>query len=366
MKYDFLIVGAGMFGSTFARMATDDGYNCLVIDKRNHIGGNCYSENINGINTHKYGPHIFHTNDKEIWNFVNRFAEFNNYIHRVKSRVNNEIYSFPINLFTLNQLWGVTNPKAAKDYLASVRVDHASPRNLEEWMVSQVGWDIYSKFIRGYTMKQWNKHPTELPASIVKRLPIRFNFDDNYFNDSYQGVPIGGYGNLFVNMLEGIDTKLEANYLTDRDRYDTMAHKVIYTGPVDEFFDYEFGELEWRSLRFARKEFDNFDFQGTAIVNYPSEHVQYTRIVEYKYFDNPNAKNTVITYEYPQDYEVGLEKFYPINTEENQDRFSKYKSIVNNKYIFGGRLAEYKYYDMHQIVASAIKKYKTCLNIEQK
>lgn len=365
MKYDFLIVGAGMFGSTFARVATDAGYDCLVIDKRNHIGGNCYSEKINGINVHKYGPHIFHTNDEYIWKFVNRFSTFNNYTHRVKSRVDNQIYSFPINLFTLNQLWGVSSPKEAKKHLESVKVPHDNPKNLEQWILSQVGWDIYRNFIRGYTMKQWNKHPTELSPSIIKRLPIRLNFDDNYYSDNYQGIPIGGYERLFQNMLYGIHTELGVDYLTDRDRYDKMAHKVVYTGAIDEFFDYEFGEMEWRSLKFVRNELDDYDFQGTSIINYPSERVQYTRIVEYKYFDNPNAKNTVFVYEYPQDYEVGMEKFYPVNTERNQEQFNKYKQIINHKYIFGGRLAEYRYYDMHQIIASAIKKYKTCLNIRQ-
>lgn len=355
---DFLIVGAGMFGSVFARKATDAGYSCVIIDKRMHIAGNCYSENKDGINVHKYGPHIFHTNNHAIWEFVNLFANFNNYSHRVKVNYENKIYSFPINLLTLNQLYGVSTPSQAKIYLNSIRVKNEHPNNLEEWILSKVGKEIYEIFIQGYTSKQWNKNPRDLPASIIKRIPIRFNFDDNYFEDSYQGIPIGGYTKMFENMLDGIPVYLESDYLTRREQFDKMARMVVYTGPIDEFFNYKYGELEWRSLRFEELSFDDLDYQGSAIVNYTSRNVPYTRILEYKHFDNPTARNTIITKEYPQDYTRGLEKFYPINTDKNQAILIKYqKDIDKTKYIFGGRLAEYKYYDMHQVIASAIKKF---------
>ena len=363
MKYDFLIVGAGMFGSTFARLATDAGYSCIIIDKRTHIAGNCYSENKDGIDIHKYGPHIFHTNNKEVWDFINRFGDFNNYQHKVKVNYENKIYSFPINLFTLNQIFGIQNPTQASVYLKSVRVKNDNPKNLEEWVLDKVGWEIYEAFVRGYTTKQWNKHPKELPASIIKRIPIRLNFNDNYFNDTYQGVPISGYTNLFNNMLDGIPVELGIDYLTQTDRYDSVARAVVYTGPIDEFFDYEFGELEWRSLRFEELYMKNKDFQGTSIINYTSENVPQTRIVEYKHFSNPNIENTVIVKEYPQDHMVGLEKFYPISTDRNKDILAKYKRLINtDKYIFGGRLAEYQYYDMHQVIASAMQRYRTCVN----
>lgn len=363
MMYDFLIVGAGMFGSVFARRATDSGYSCMIIDKRSHIAGNCYSENTNGINVHKYGPHIFHTNNLKIWEFVNLFADFNNYSHRVKVNYEDRIYSFPINLLTLHQLYGVSTPRQAKIYLDSIRIKNDNPQNLEEWILSKVGREIYQKFIKGYTSKQWNKDPKDLPASIIKRIPIRFNFNDNYFEDSYQGVPIGGYTKMFENMLYDIPVHLDIDYLTQRDKFDKMARMVVYTGPIDEFFEYRYGELEWRSLRFEEISFDDLDYQGSTIVNYTSQNVPYTRILEYKHFDNPTAKNTIITKEYPQDYARGMEKFYPINTDNNQDILNKYqKDIDKTKYIFGGRLAEYKYYDMHQVIASAIKKFDSIVS----
>ena len=365
MKYDFLIVGAGLFGSTFAHLANRGGYKCLLIDKRSHIGGNCYSENIDGINVHKYGPHIFHTNSIDIWNFVNQFSKFNNYVHTAKSYYDGQVYSFPINLMTFNQLYGITKPIEAKRHLDAVRIKNDDPKNLEEWILDKVGKDLYSKFIEGYTTKQWDKHPTDLPASIIKRLPIRLTYNDRYFLDDYQGIPVDGYTNLISNMLEDVDVKLYSDYLTNRDEWDRMAHRVVYTGPIDDFFDCQFGKLEWRSLRFDFLKLEKTDFQGASVVNYSDVNIPYTRIVEYKHFDQSTIENTVLSIEYPQNYSEGSEKYYPINTPQNTTILHKYMSLIDkSKFIFGGRLAEYKYYDMHQAIASAMHRYKslTCLN----
>lgn len=354
--YDYLIVGAGLFGSTFARQATDAGRSCLVIDKRSHIAGNCYTENVRGVDVHRFGPHIFHTNNNKIWTYINQFAEFNSYTHRAKVNYDNKIFSFPINLFTLNQLWGVTTPLEASQRLESVRVKIDNPQNLEEWALSQLGEEIYDIFIRGYTKKQWNKDPKDLPASIIKRLPIRLTHDDNYFNDEHQGIPIGGYTKVFEKILDGIPLGLGTDYLADREYYDGTAKKVVYTGPIDEFFNNEYGVLEWRSLRFEHESISDCDFQGTSIVNFIKEDVPYTRIVEHKHFDFRGQKNTVVTKEYPQDWTSKSEKFYPINDEKNQSLYERYKKLIPPKFIFGGRLAEYRYYDMHQVIASALKK----------
>lgn len=362
--YDYLIVGAGLFGSVFARQVTNAGYSCLVIDKRDHVAGNCYTENINGIDVHKYGPHIFHTNNDKVWKYINQFAEFNNYTHHPKVNHDGKIYSFPINLFTLSQLWGVTTPAEAFAKLNSVKVRIDNPASLEEWALSQVGEEIYNIFIRGYTKKQWNKDPKELPASIIKRLPIRLTFDDNYFNDGYQGIPIGGYTKLFERMLESIPIEVGVDYLANRDRYDRIATKVVYTGPIDEFFNNAYGVLEWRSLRFEHELIQDRDFQGTSIMNFTKEDIPFTRIVEHKHFDLRDQKDTVITREYPQDWNTSREKFYPVNDEKNQLLYSKYKKIIPEKFIFGGRLAEYKYYDMHQVIASALQKSEKELNYE--
>ena len=360
MKYDFLIVGAGLFGSTFARLATDKGYKCFIIDKRSHIAGNCYTENVDNINVHKYGPHIFHTNNDDIWNFVNQFSEFNNYEHRIKACNNGTLYSFPINLATFNELWCINTASEAQQKLEEVRIRNDNPQNLEEWILDKVGERLYNTFIKEYTAKQWNKDPKDLPSFIIKRIPIRLTFNDNYFNDEYQGIPIGGYTKLFERMLEGIPIALETDYFADRDHYDGMAKKVIYTGAIDEFFNYTFGEMEWRSLRFESNHFKNRDYQGYAIVNYTSKDVDYTRIIEHKHFENPKIENTIITKEYPQDYERGLDKFYPINTDQNEYMLQKYRELINHdKYLFGGRLAEYKYYDMHQVIGSAMKRFKS-------
>lgn len=360
-KYDYLIVGAGMFGSTFARQAMDAGKTVLVIDKREHIAGNCYSENQNGIDVHVYGPHIFHTNNKKIWGFVNRFAEFNNYVNKPKVRFGNKIYSFPINLMTLHQLWGVKTPEEAKKKLDEVRIPNEDPQNLEEWILSQVGREVYETFIKGYTMKQWKKHPRELPASIIKRLPIRMNFDENYFFDRYQGIPVNGYTEMIGNMLDGATIKLGVDYFKSKDKWDNVANKIVFTGKIDEYYGYQFGKLEYRSLRFEREWKDVDDEQGNAVVNYTSPDVPYTRIVEHQHFQPQTAGkhgHTLIVKEYPEDWESGKVPYYPINDDMNSAIFKKYSALSRKEtgVIFGGRLAEYRYYDMHQVIGSALTK----------
>jgi len=358
-KDDYLIVGAGLFGATFARIMTNYGFKCKIIDKRSHIGGNCHTENKCGINVHKYGPHIFHTNNENVWRFVNKFADFNRYTHTVKANYKHELYSMPINLNTIYKLWGVTSPQMATEMIKDKQVKINNPKNLEEWALSQVGQELYDLLIKGYTEKQWGKHPIELPASIIKRLPIRYNFNDNYFNDVYQGVPIGGYTKMFENMLDGIDVELNTDYIKDRDLYDHRFKKVVYTGPIDEFFRNFYGKLEWRSLRFEDKIFNIDDYQGTAIINYTHKDIPFTRIIEHKHFENTVNGVTVITKEFPMNYAEGMEKYYPVNDKKNNNLFTQYMKYYNkNKFIFGGRLAEYKYYDMHQVIGSAMKKAK--------
>lgn len=361
IKYDYLIVGAGIFGSVFAQQAIEAGKTCLIIDKRLHTGGNAYTKNIEGINVHMYGPHIFHTSDNRIWEYVNRFAEFNNYINRPKVRYNDELYSFPINLFTLYQIFGVKTPEEAKSKLDSVKIHNESPRNLEEWILSQVGEEIYNKFIYGYTKKQWGVEPKDLPSSIIKRLPIRLTFDDNYFNDKYQGIPIGGYTKMIENMQEGSDLRLGSDFFENREYYEGIANKIVFTGAIDEFFDYSEGYLEYRSLRFETEILDTDDYQGNAIINYTDENVEFTRICEHKHFESTKSKCTIITKEFPEAWKPGSDRYYPVNNELNNNRYNKYKKMAdlkNDKYIFGGRLAEYKYYDMHQVIGSALKKAK--------
>lgn len=358
-QYDYLIVGAGLFGSVFAQQAIESGKRCLIIDKRSHTAGNAYTKNISGINVHMYGPHIFHTSDDKIWEYVNRFAKFNTYVNRPKVNYKNNLYSFPINLFTLYQIFGVKTPEEARNRLESVKIHNDSPKNLKEWILSQVGEEIYYKFIHGYTKKQWGKDPEDLPSSIIKRLPIRLTFDDNYFNDKYQGIPIGGYTRMIEAMQEGADICLETDFFKNVEYYESIAERIIFTGAIDEFFNYSEGYLEYRSLRFETEILDIEDYQGNAIINYTEENVPFTRICEHKHFESPKTKSTIITREFPEQWKPGDDRYYPINNEENNNRYNKYKKMADaksGKYLFGGRLAEYKYYDMHQVIGSALKK----------
>ena len=356
--YDYLIVGAGLFGSICARELTNTGKKVLVIDKRDHIGGNCYTTDVDGINVHTYGPHIFHTNNKQVWDYVNQYAEFNHFTYRPKVKYGSNIYSFPINLMTLYQIYGVTTPQQAESILELEKIPNNKPDNLEEWILSQVGPKLYEKFIKGYTTKQWGRDPKHLPASIIKRLPIRLTYDDNYFNDRYQGIPIGGYTQIFDKLLDGIEVKLGVDYFKD-----TLPeyNKVIYTGPVDMFYNYTHGKLEYRSLRFESERLDISDYQGNAAINYTEVDIPYTRIVEHKHFEFGKQKHTVITREYPA---TEGEPYYPVNDEVNNDRYNQYKSLMGkeDKIIFGGRLADYKYYDMHQVIASALHQVKLLNN----
>lgn len=360
MKYDFLIVGCGLFGATFAQKARESGKKSLIIDSRNHIGGNVYTENKEGINIHTYGPHIFHTNNQEIWDYVNKFAKFNHFSCRTKVNFKNKIFSFPINLFTLYQLWGVNTPEEARTKLEKVQIKIKEPQNLEEWILSQVGEEVYYTFIYGYTKKQWGREPKELPSFIIKRLPIRLNFDDNYFFDKYQGIPIGGYTTMIENMLDGVDIILNQDYFKNREYWNNMAKYIIYTGKIDEFFDYKYGELEYRSLKFDIEKHKIKDYQGNAVINYTEESVPYTRIIEHKHFEFGEQDYTYITKEYPDKWDRTKTPYYPINDEKNSCIYKKYRQIADksSRILFGGRLAEYRYYDMHQIVGSALIKFK--------
>jgi UDP-galactopyranose mutase len=358
-KYDYIIVGSGLFGSVFAREMTNAGAKCLVLEKRSHIGGNCYTKDVGGIHVHEYGPHIFHTSSDRVWEYMNRWTRFNHYINRPKVHYKGQIYSFPINLFTLYQLWGVKTPEEAKKKLEEVKVHIDNPKNLEEWVLSQVGEEIYQKFVYGYTKKQWGRDPKNLPSFIIKRLPIRLNFDDNYFEDRYQGIPESGYTPIFEKLLQGIDMEIGVDYLKDRDVLDKQGNKIVYTGPIDEFFECDMGRLEWRSLRFEHETLNIPDYQGNAIVNYTEESVPYTRMCEHKHFNFGKQDHTVITKEYPQSWNSASEKYYPVNDEKNDLLLASYKKrIDSSKYLFGGRLADYRYYDMHQVVGSALARSK--------
>lgn len=358
-KYDYLIVGAGLFGSTFAYEAKKREKKCLVIDKRNHIGGNVYCENIEGINVHKYGAHIFHTNNKEIWDYVNSFVEFNRYTNSPVANYKGELYNLPFNMNTFYQLWGTKTPAEAKSKIDEQKreANINEPKNLEEQAISLVGKDIYDKLIKGYTEKQWGQKATELPAFIIKRLPVRFTFDNNYFNDRYQGIPIGGYNKIIEKMLDGVEVKLGVDFFENRERLESLANKIVFTGMVDEFYDYKFGELEYRSLRFENETLDEENHQGNAVINYTEYEIPYTRILEHKHFEECNSEKTVITKEYPATWERGDEPYYPINNERNNEVYEKYKTLANKEenVIFGGRLGQYKYYDMHNVIDSALK-----------
>jgi len=358
-KYDYIIVGAGFFGSIMARELTDAGAKCLVIEKRNHIGGNCYTENVDGIHVHEYGPHIFHTNNLHIWNYMSRYTTFNHFRLTSKQFYDNKLYSFPINLFTLYQLWGVITPEEAEQKLQSVIIPNENPLNFEEWILSKVGKEIYEKFIYDYTVKQWGTEPKNLPAFIIKRLPIRLTFDDNYYYDKYQGIPENGYTQIFEKLLEGIPLLLNTDYLLNKEYFDNLGKKIVYTGPIDEFFNYEYGHLEWRSLKFEKEVINKKYHQGGAVVIYPEKKFLYTRIIEHKHFNFGEQNFTIITREYPHEWNGGEEKYYPVNNEKNQQLYLKYKNQIDNKkYIFGGRLANYAYYDMHQVIELALTTFK--------
>ena len=359
MKYDYLIVGAGLFGSVFARQATDAGKRVLVIDKRDHIGGNIYTEEIEGINVHKYGAHIFHTNDKVVWEYVNRFAEFNRYTNSPVANYNGELYSLPFNMYTFNKMWGVVTPEEAKEKIANQRVAAGitEPKNLEEQAISLVGTDIYERLVKGYTEKQWGRKCTELPAFIIKRLPVRFTFDNNYFNALYQGIPIGGYTAMVERILSGIEIRLGVDYLKNKEELDALAEKIVYTGQIDSYFDFCYGPLGYRSVRFETELLDTDNYQGNAVVNYTDSGTPYTRIIEHKHFEFGTQPKTVISREYSREWQPGIEPYYPINDEANGALYAKYKALSEKceKTIFGGRLAEYRYYDMDAVIASALK-----------
>lgn len=356
-KYDYLIVGAGLFGCIFAREATKKGKKCLVIDKRNHIGGNVYTETVEGVTVHKYGAHIFHTNNKEVWDYVNGLAEFNNYVNCPVANFKGEMYNLPFNMNTFCRMWGVTTPAQAKAKIAE-QVKTAGikePKNLEEQALSMVGRDIYLKLVKEYTEKQWGRDCKELPSFIIKRLPLRFTFDNNYFTDRYQGIPVGGYTKIIEKLLDGIEVKLNCDFNKDREGLSALAEKVVYTGALDELFDYSLGNLEYRTLRFETEVLDTDNYQGNAVVNYTSHEVPYTRIIEHKHFEFGTQPKTVITREYPKTHEKGDEPYYPVNDEKNNALAERYKSLAKEKgYILGGRLGDYKYYDMDKIIDNAL------------
>ena len=359
MKYDYLIVGSGLFGACVANRLKNMGKKVLVIEKRNHIGGNVYTENIEGINVHKYGAHIFHTDYKDVWDYVNSFVEFNRYTNSPIARIGNEIYNMPFNMNTFSKIWSdVITPEDALRHIEEERreMEGKEITNLEEQAISLVGRTIYEKLVKGYTEKQWNRKCVDLPASIIKRLPVRFIYDNNYFNDAYQGIPIGGYTLLIDRMLDGVEVKLNTNFFDNKLEYMNMAKKVIYTGPIDEFYNYSLGHLEYRSLKFDTKIFDMDNYQGNAVVNYTGTEVPYTRVIEHKHFEFNVGPKTVVTFEYPSDMDDNLEPFYPINDEKNNKMAQEYRNLasIEDKVIFGGRMGEYKYYDMDDVLKKAL------------
>lgn len=365
MKYDYLIVGAGLFGAVFAHEAVKAGKTVLVVDKRSHIAGNVYTEDVEGIHVHKYGAHIFHTNNRTVWNYVNQFAEFNRFTNSPVANYHGELYSLPFNMYTFNKMWGVVTPEEAAAKIEEQRkaAGIINPQNLEEQAISLVGIDIYEKLIKGYTEKQWGRPCTELPAFIIKRIPVRLTFDNNYFNALYQGIPVGGYTKIVANMLKGIEVKLNCDYLESKEELDKLADKVVYTGPIDAYFNYNLGPLEYRSVRFETEVLDKPNFQGNAAVNYTDRETPWTRIIEHKWFEfgkdaeGNNLPKTVISREYSSEWKVGDEPYYPVNDEKNSKLYKKYKALADkeSKIIFGGRLGEYKYYDMDAVIDSALK-----------
>lgn len=373
VQYDYLIVGSGLFGATFAHLAKQKGKRCLVIDKRTHLGGNIYCENIEDINVHKYGAHIFHTSNKAIWDFVNSIVEFNRYTNSPVANYKGKLYNLPFNMNTFYQMWGVTTPEEAKakieeqktEAIAKMKADGVTePRNLEEQAQILIGKDIYEKLIKGYTEKQWGRKCTELPAFIIKRLPVRLVFDNNYFNDKYQGIPIGGYNKLIEGLLDGTETRTDVDFSTMKGTWRDIADKLVYTGAIDEYFDYCYGKLEYRTVRFETEILDTANYQGNAVVNYTEREVPYTRIIEHKHFEMfgqevYNCPKTVISKEYSTEWQSGMEPYYPVNDKRNNELADKYREKAQNEndVIFGGRLAEYKYYDMDKVIESALHCY---------
>ncbi len=363
-SYDFLVVGTGLYGAVFAHEAKKKGKSVLVIDKRPHIAGNVYTEKIEGINVHKYGAHIFHTNNKKVWDYVNQFIEFNRFTNSPVANYKGELYSMPFNMYTFNKMWGVVTPQEAEEKINEQRSEiKGTPQNLEEQAISLVGRDIFEKLVKGYTEKQWGRDCKDLPAFIIKRLPVRLTFDNNYFNALYQGIPIGGYTKMVENMLEGIEVRLNTDYLENKEELDKLAKKIVYTGPIDAYFNYSLGALEYRSVRFENELLDIPNFQGNAAVNYTDRETPWTRIIEHKWFEFGKDENgndlpkTVISKEYSSEWKLGDEPYYPVNDEKNSKLYSKYKELANKeeKVIFGGRLGEYKYYDMDAVIDSSLR-----------
>ena len=365
-KYDYLIVGAGLFGAVFAHEATKRGKKCLVIDKRDHIGGNIYCEKIEGINVHKYGAHIFHTSDKAVWEYVNQFADFNNYINAPVAIYKDELYNLPFNMNTFSKMWGIKTPTQARAKIAEqiAELNITEPKNLEEQALSLVGRDVYEKLIKGYTEKQWARDCKELPAFIIKRLPLRFTYDNNYFNDRYQGIPIGGYTPIIDKMLVGSDIMLNTDYFDFIKENTDIAEKTVFTGAIDKFFDYKYGVLEYRSVRFETEVLDTDNYQGNAVVNYTEREIPYTRIIEHKHFEFGTQEKTVISREYSSEWKIGDEPYYPINNDKNNELYQKYKAEADKTdgVIFGGRLGQYKYYDMDKVIISALEAVKAEFN----
>lgn len=356
--YDYLIVGSGLFGSVFAHEMHKKGKSCLVLERRPHVGGNIYCENKDGINIHTYGAHIFHTSNKKVWDYVNQFVEFNNYVNSPVANYKGELYNLPFNMNTFTKMWGVVTPKEAAEKIAQQRAEAGitDPKNLEEQAISLIGTDIYTKLIKGYTEKQWGRSCKELPAFIIKRLPVRYTFDNNYFNDRYQGIPVGGYNKLIEGLLAGIEVRTGVDYLKCRDEYKNIAKKIVYTGPIDEYFGYKLGTLEYCGLRFETERLEEENHQGVAVMNYTDRETPWTRIIEHKHFEFGTQPVTYVTKEYPADWQPGEEAYYPVNNARNQSLYEQYAALAQNEQnvIFGGRLAEYKYYDMDDVVESAL------------
>lgn len=357
-KYDYVLVGGGLYSGVFAYLAGKQGKKCLVLEKREHLGGNLYCEETEGIHVHRYGAHIFHTSNRKVWQFVNELAEFNRYTNSPVANYLGQMYNLPFNMNTFSKMWGVSTPEQAKEKISQQRqVITGEPKNLEEQAISLVGTDIYEKLVKGYTEKQWGRDCKDLPAFIIKRLPVRFTYDNNYFNDLYQGIPIGGYNVITDKLFEGCDVELSVDYLEDREKYDSLGETIIYTGMIDAFYGYRFGKLEYRSLKFETETLPTDNYQGVAVVNYTDRETPFTRIIEHKHFEFGTQEKTVVTREYPSDWSEGMEPYYPVNDEKNQELYQTYAALAQkeDRVIFGGRLGEYKYYDMDKVIESAMR-----------